>query len=586
MSRHLLLTGLGVNPRPGQYQLAGAAEIYKATLAPVALLHLLAPEKRPELVLAFCTEKALADSFPKLQEELAGVAQTEALKTPDGISQGEIERFLNDAVNAVARRDADRLTLDLTQGPRHFALLLYLSGLYLQSLGNVVIEAAYYAFESPGTRPFFDLRPLLELPRWIHAIDNLRESRDALPLANLLRQAERKAPHLGQAARLMRLATEAFASGLPLELGHTAERLLKELLRPLRKGLRREFQLPLAEQISDKFEKWLESYRLLAPAGEGWKSKLALTERLLRRQAALVDDLLAHGNLRSALGLMDEWVVSWAVLTTGGVERWLEFSPTRRRAANRLGALVALQQDPKLRQRLSPEQQALARFWADLSDLRNSLLHHGMRRQVVTSDDKDFQPKLDSVREFWTSTMRHLPQIPLEFGDAAERNLLASPAGERPGVLFSALVALRKQEISCDTVLAICSRQTEPRVEEALERAGWQGELHLARFEDPFAGIDERARLAKLAVEPLARATSVYVNVTGGTTLMGLFAEELAGKARSLAKPVRRFGLIDRRPFEEQRINPWVEGELLWLDAETDDEDGHSSIPGGRSAVS
>lgn len=573
MSRHLLLTGLGVNPRPGRYQLAGATETYEATLAPVALLHLLVPEKRPELVLAFCTEKALADSFPKLQDELAGVAQVEALKTPDGISPEDIERFLNDAVNAVARRGAGRLTLDLTQGPRHFALLLYLSGLYLQSLGNAMIEAAYYAFESPGTRPFFDLRPLLELPRWVHAIDNLRESRDALPLASLLRQAERKAPHLGQAARLMELATEAFASGLPLELGQTAERLLQELLKPLRKGLRQEFQLPLAERISDKFEEWLDSYRLPAPAGDGWKGKLALTEEVLRRQAALIDDLLAHGNLRSALGLMDEWVVSWAVLATGGVDRWLEFSPTRRQAANRLGALVALQQDPKLRQRLSPGQQELARFWAELSDLRNSLLHHGMRPQVVTSADKQFHSKLERVREFWESTMRHLPQIPLEFGDAAGRNLLVSPVGERPGVLFSALVALRNQEISCDTVLAICSPTTEPRVAEALERAGWKGELHLARFEDPFAGIDERARLAKQTVEPLVLAASVYVNVTGGTTLMGLFAEELAGKARSLAKPVRRFGLIDRRPSEEQRTNPWVEGELLWLDAETDGED-------------
>lgn len=575
MSQHLLLTGLGINPRPGRYQLAGAAETHEATLAPVALLHLLAPEKRPELVLAFCTEKALADSFPKLQEELAGVAQVQALKTPEGISPEDIELFLNSAVNAVAKQGADRLTLDLTQGPRHFALLLYLSGLYLQSLGNVIIEAAYYAFESPGTRPFFDLRPLLELPRWVHAIDNLRESRDALPLAGLLRQAERKAPHLGQAARLMELATEAFASGLPLELGQTAERLLKEKesLRPLRKGLRQEFQLPLAEQISDKFEEWLDGYRLAAPSGEGWKGKLPLTEELLRRQARLIDDLLAHRNLRSALGLMDEWVVSWAVLATGSVDRWLEFSPTRRQAANRLGALVALQQDPKLRQRLSPEQQALARFWADLSDLRNSLLHHGMRPQVITSDDKHFRPKLERVREFWTKTMRHLPQIPLEFGEAAERNLLVSPVGERPGVLFSALRALRNQEISCDTVLAICSPQTEPRVMEALERAGWQGELHLARFDDPFAGIDERARLAKQAVEPLVRAASVYVNVTGGTTLMGLFAEELAGKARSLAKPVRRFGLIDRRPSEEQRTNPWVEGELLWLDAETDGED-------------
>jgi hypothetical protein len=573
MSRHLLLTGLGVSPRPGRYQLAGAAETHEATLAPVALLHLLAPEERPDWVLAFCTEKALADNFPKLEAELAGIARVEAVKTPDGITPEDIELFLNGAVNAVARGGADRLTLDLTQGPRHFALLLYLSGLYLQSLGNVNIEAAYYAFESPGTRPFFDLRPLLELPRWIHAIDTLTESRDALPLANLVRRAERKAPHLGQAARLMSLATEAFASGLPLELGQVAARLLEELLAPLRKGLRQEFQLPLAEQISDKFEEWLDGYRLAAPSGEGWKGKLALTEELLRRQARLIDDLLAHGNLRSALGLMNEWVVSWAVLRSAEAAHWLKRKPTRHKAAKKLDALAEVNKKWGAYVRLTSEQQEFARFWGELCELRNGLAHHGMRPQVVSSSADGFRANLDRVRDFWTNTMRHLPQIPLEFGEAAERALLVSPVGERPGVLFSALRALHKQGISCDTVVAICSPQTEPRVDEALERTGWQGELHLARFEDPFSGIDERPRLLGQAMEPLARAASVYVNVTGGTTLLGLFAEELAGKARSLAKPVRRFGLIDRRPSEEQRTNPWIEGELLWLDAETDGED-------------
>lgn len=575
MGRHLLLTGLGLNPRAGCYQLAGQPHTCQATLAPVALLHLLAPDKRPDLVLAFCTEKALADSFPKLEKELAGVAHAEAIKVPDGISPQDIEHFLNEAVNAAVRavrQDAGRLTLDLTQGPRHFALLLYLSGLYLESLGNVTVEAAYYAYEFAERRPFFDLRPLLELPRWIHAVDTLKESRDALPMANLLRRAEPKAPHLGQAARLMSLATEAFASGLPLELSQVAERLLRELLKPLRKGLRQEFQLPLAEQISDKFEEWLADYRLSTPSGEGWKGKLALTEDLLRRQARLVDDLLAHGNLRSALGLMDEWTVSWAVLVSGWAQGWLQFDPTRRRAAKRLGALVAVGQDPRLRNRLSQEQHELARFWEDLTSLRNSLLHHGMRPQVVSSSDSGFQAKLERVREFWTKTMRNLPRIPLEWGEAADRSLLVSPVGEQPGVLFSALSGLRRHGVGCADVLAICSPATERHVAEALARAGWQGQPHLARLNNPFAGIDERPGLFSQAMEPLARAGSVYVNITGGTTLMGLLAEELAGKARLLAKPVRRFGLIDRRPSEEQRTNPWVEGELLWLDPETDAE--------------
>ena len=57
------------------------------------------------------------------------------------------------------------------------------------------------------------------------------------------------------------------------------------------------------------------------------------------------------------------------------------------------------------------------------------------------------------------------------------------------------------------------------------------------------------------------------MNVTGGTTLMGLAAEELAATARSLACPVRRFGLIDRRTPERQIAEPYRIGEPFWFDA-------------------
>jgi len=573
MSRHLLLTGLGVNPREGNYRLAGGEAICSALLAPVALFELLAPEKRPDQVLAFCTRKALEETFPRLGQLLRGRVGVQAVEVPDGIEPDDIDQFLERAVEAVARQSPDRLTLDLTQGPRHFALLLYLGGLYLESLGNTRIEAAYYAYEFETPRPFFDLKALLELPRWIHAINTLKESRDALPLAGLLRRAKRKAPHLGQFAQWMGLATEAFASGLPLELGRVAERLLRGTPRPLQRALREEFRLPLAQQITAKLNGWLDAYRLSEPApGPGWKAGIPLRDEELRRQARLIDDLLAHANLRSALGLMNEWVVSWALLGSGEAPRWLEFEPARRQAANRLGALMRLQQDPGLRLRLSPQQQALARFWEDLTSLRNSLHHHGMRPQTVTSDDDGFKAKLDRVRSYWETTMQRLPSISLEPIGAGERCLLVSPVGERPGVLYSALLGLRGEGVACDAVLAICSRSTEPRVAEAFERAAWQGEHHLLRFDDPFAGVEERLGLCGQARPVLAQAGSVYVNVTGGTTLMGLLAEELAGEARRLARPVRRFGLIDRRPSEEQRTNPWVQGELLWLDKDADGE--------------
>lgn len=47
---------------------------------------------------------------------------------------------------------------------------------------------------------------------------------------------------------------------------------------------------------------------------------------------------------------------------------------------------------------------------------------------------------------------------------------------------------------------------------------------------------------------------------------MGLAAEALASTARRLARPVRRFGLIDRRPPDQQMDDPYQTGEPFWLD--------------------
>ena len=91
-------------------------------------------------------------------------------------------------------------------------------------------------------------------------------------------------------------------------------------------------------------------------------------------------------------------------------------------------------------------------------------------------------------------------------------------------------------------------------------------------LEDAFGGGPaEIKRLAKDARGHFIGATEVFVNVTGGTTLMGLAAEELAATARSLACPVRRFGLIDRRAPERQDADPYCAGEPFWLDSDTED---------------
>ena len=56
------------------------------------------------------------------------------------------------------------------------------------------------------------------------------------------------------------------------------------------------------------------------------------------------------------------------------------------------------------------------------------------------------------------------------------------------------------------------------------------------------------------------------LNLTGGTTLMGLLADRFAQRAQELGPQVHRFGLVDRRSPAEQAADPYQAGEPYWLD--------------------
>ncbi len=291
----------------------------------------------------------------------------------------------------------------------------------------------------------------------------------------------------------------------------------------------------------------------------------------MKRQARVIDSLLEHGHAATALGLMNEWTVSWAVLRRDpGKHDWLDYQNVRRKAAETLGAIRAIRDDPELDRILTDKQRALGVFWRHLTDLRNAFHHHGMRPQPLVGDSQT-RSRLCEIQTYWCKTLRSCPCFSLSLGEATGRQVLVSPIGMRPGVLFSALHACRDADVEPDTCLVLCSDDTKGLIVDAINRAEFAGAVQTLALEDPFGGgRPEIERLTKKAREQFIGADNVLVNVTGGTTLMGLAAEDLANAARHLACPVRRFGLIDRRPPAQQDEDPYRVGEPFWLDEEGD----------------
>jgi CRISPR-associated DxTHG motif protein len=139
---------------------------------------------------------------------------------PSEIDEQSLDRFLDVMTGAAEQYPDATVTIDVTHGWRHLSFLMYVGALYLAALGRVNVGRIYYALlkRPPEISPFFDLTPLLELPRWIHALEMLRETGSAKGIAKLLQTDMRPGQEAHAIGEIMNRVSDAHGAGLPIEL--------------------------------------------------------------------------------------------------------------------------------------------------------------------------------------------------------------------------------------------------------------------------------------------------------------------------------------------------------------------------------
>ena len=580
---HILLTSLGARlfDEPTDYELGGKSA--SAFLTPLALVQLLDPPQQPNRVVAMVTPGAESTTWPVFETEICSILgfKPDSVSISDGSNSAEIREIIEKLAQEVP--EGAKLTLDVTQGFRHFPFIFYALVLYLTSLRGVKIRGAYYGMVEGlargATAPIIDLQPLLELPEWFHAVRMFRDQGTTEPIAQLL---EPLSDNLGnEASQLFKAGDKvagtskrtqanqvrgavdslkkyafAYESALPLELGK-AGRLLIDAICTL-PTISSANLPPLAGELTDTVVSVADKAAVgTRPAKKGpWKTKITLNGDELTRQAGMIDLYLKRDQLPLAVGLMREWVVSWAILKCGNYSEIGECLDrgVRLRYERRLGALGAFARGGIT---ITDEQQKFGTFWNQLTDsLRNVLHHHAMREDALEQPPSS----LKSVREFWNQLKVGKIDLPALGGGSGR--LLLSPQGTRPGVLFSALKVAKP-----DSCLVVCSAQSASSIPDAAAHAAFEGTCENIQLADPLGGFDELNDAATQARQRLLSADEVVANMTGGTTLMGLVIQRLAEEAQRLDRPVRRFALIDRRPPAEQDSKPFVQGDHHWLDA-------------------
>lgn len=586
---HVLLTSLSPTPRGATYFLG--EETAFAHQSPLALIQLLPHQDLPEKIIVLCTDEIQKEQFANTKKQMLEGLETRGIyvngdvitdvSIPDGESAQELWEILRAILDHVP--SGVNLTLDITHGFRSFHFIFFTAAVFLEALRDVKINAVYYGMLSEGRGPMVDLSLILDMVEWFYATRTFKETGQAYHLNELLAKLEVPPAGISDSARApysrikgLRKSlydfTACYTQALPLELGLVSAQVMHQLSRTAFTEAMHE-DIPVPNELMNIVRDFVEPFALSLPSKNDRKKKhiISLDVDELERQARLIDSYLEQGYLNYAMGMMREWVISAALMNNragndkevGSKTLWLDYPGDRKPVEIRLNYLakVVKSEDPEDKELLTSGQKWLVNNWLVLSNKRNQLAHHGYRKDYSLQGTKH----KEEVLRLWQELKERLYDRSSwqldKTGKTASGTALVSPLGLSRGLLFSALKHIRP-----DRAIVITSQQSMAGIQDIIGKAEWQGELTVLLMEEPFTGFGETRKLVRKIQPVLEASEEVIINITGGTTAMQYVMQAAAESANNQKIPIKTIALVDRRSPADQKANPYILGEIVWLD--------------------
>lgn len=562
-----LLTVLGNRAYDEMVYALGGKRSSKVKCAPLALLELLEWPGGVKVV-AFLTKQAACVHEAYLRQEVE--ARGHELVTVS-IPAGSNEREIWDIFNAIAQHmgEGDELAVDLTHGFRSLPILMLGALIFLKEARNLTLKGLFYgALEARGSEdsvePIFDLSKIVDMVEMAHGARIFRKYGHADELGGILAriqdevrkggagaEAPKKLKSLGE---ILRELSAFLAEGCPLEIGNAAFKL-RRLDMDLVKREIGDFAPPVGLLLDEIVSGFGGMANCEGGLHGNWKAKVALDFRELLREAEVVDWYLGQGQERLVLALMREWMVNRVILSMGKGEDWLNYSQARKPAERRLNVLVEMRRQGH---QMSPAQKVLSEWWKTVAERRNAIAHCGFKKEILSSTN-------GNIRETWQEMKNRL--LEEQWWDVSRWNVeagpvLLSPLGLSRGLLYSAIRQVRPVKL-----FVLTSKEAEGAIPEILERAQWTGAPpNIFTMNDPHTGFGEAEGLKAGVVPSLLVAEKVVANQTGGTTVMQFVIQSICKELEKYDVPLEQIALVDRRPPEQQRKDPYQLGDLIRLD--------------------
>ena len=366
---------------------------HTAWYAPVASVSFL----KPEQLVVFLTEEAEEKVFPDFRNALPDGLRVETRPVPLGRTETEFWAIFSALLQAV--EEGDDIAFDITHGLRSFPYVSLLVAAYLRAMMNVNIQAVLYgAFEvrdtsvTPNRAPMFDLSPMLALLEWATATDRFNRTGDSRYLSSLLREQQkhlarrwqgqqeqlRRLSALGNLAASMDKITQALrlirphdtmglAATLP-DYTNNAKPVLAEAAGALPFAL-------LLDKITDTY----------APLGLQDSDSSRNQKHALEKERLMIRWYAEREQWVQAAALAREWLVSWVMAhlnispETSSAERHRVEDFVNSEAEAYLQAKKEKRAFTPIFLRDLPHAETLLSLWKSFTDVRNDILHAGMR---------------------------------------------------------------------------------------------------------------------------------------------------------------------------------------------------------------